>query len=457
MNNPMPFQTYEDKMQAMLRMPAPDPSFVASLRTQFGTQIPQSPSRFERLRVNLRRPAWAVAFVIFVFFLAVLLIIGPEKVIAAVERLFGYVPGVGFVENDTTLRVLPKPVSQTQDGVTLTIEQVVADPLRTVLIYRIDDLTSTAERSSKEFGNGVGWMMPVLRLSDGTEIQSAYGSLGYGQGKVEYQPLPGNTYQITFEFQYFPTTRPGSSAELWKIPLVLAPADTNSIVQTANDPQLSSNEIEGVILRLDRVLYESDETILQIGLQWKNPDQEVIQWGTLKLTNGAGQLLPLWVKNDFPMQDNQTHTSQIRVMATTRLDASQTYTLSMEGGTILLPMNASFTFDPGQLPKSGQTLPFKAQINERGYSLQILSARTIENRGNGQTGLQFDIQPPEGVIACYLDVDNPHLKAFEYRSGRQLLQPTLYFDQLPTEPFSVKVQSLLIKPDGKWELKWQPK
>jgi len=83
MNKPMPFQTYEEKMRAALRMPAPDPS----------------------------------------------------------------------------------------DGVTLTTEQGVADPQRTVLIYRIDDLTSTAERKSKEFGNGMGGMMPVMRLSDGTEIQ----------------------------------------------------------------------------------------------------------------------------------------------------------------------------------------------------------------------------------------------------------------------------------------------
>src|SRR5512142_3055096 len=82
------------------------------------------------------RPVLAILLVLVV----ILLLTGAAY---AVGMLTGYLPGVGFVERNS-LRVLAEPVSQTRDGITVTIEQVTADGARTVIIYKAEGLTIQA-------------------------------------------------------------------------------------------------------------------------------------------------------------------------------------------------------------------------------------------------------------------------------------------------------------------------
>lgn len=49
------------------------------------------------------------------------------------RRYQGYILGIGFVQ-PASLRVLAEPVRHTREGVTVTIEQVVADTERAVLV-----------------------------------------------------------------------------------------------------------------------------------------------------------------------------------------------------------------------------------------------------------------------------------------------------------------------------------
>jgi len=75
---------------------------------------------------------------ILVVLLIILLLTGAAY---AVGLLTGYIPGIGFVQTND-LRVLAEPVSQTRQGVAVTIEQVVVDTQRTVLAYKTEDLPS---------------------------------------------------------------------------------------------------------------------------------------------------------------------------------------------------------------------------------------------------------------------------------------------------------------------------
>ncbi len=53
------------------------------------------------------------------------LVIGPQRVYAAVLQLFGYIPGVGIVDQNSPIRLLAEPVSITRDGITVSVNQVV--------------------------------------------------------------------------------------------------------------------------------------------------------------------------------------------------------------------------------------------------------------------------------------------------------------------------------------------
>ncbi|MEM4188764.1 MAG: hypothetical protein QXN56_06435, partial [Candidatus Hadarchaeum sp.] len=79
------------------------------------------------------RPAWLVLILV----LMLALISGAAY---ALGRSLGYLPGVGLVEQGTPIRVLAETVSQTRDGITLTVQEAVLTSERTVIVLTLENL-----------------------------------------------------------------------------------------------------------------------------------------------------------------------------------------------------------------------------------------------------------------------------------------------------------------------------
>ncbi|HEX7393449.1 MAG TPA: hypothetical protein VF313_00840, partial [Anaerolineaceae bacterium] len=96
---------------------------VPEIRSEFADQVygdlmqrAVAKSRKPRPFFGLR-PAWSIALAILSLMIIATLAIGPQRVYAAVLQLFGYIPGVGIVDQSSPIRVLAEPVSVTRDGI----------------------------------------------------------------------------------------------------------------------------------------------------------------------------------------------------------------------------------------------------------------------------------------------------------------------------------------------------
>jgi hypothetical protein len=119
MNNFTPFVQLEDIIRAAVAVPQALPEFVDQLNTDLMQQA--SLKKRKILRPFYLRPVWIVLFAVITLLVVTTLIIGPQRVYAAVRQLFGYIPGVGIVEQSNGIRVLAEPVSVEQDGITVTV------------------------------------------------------------------------------------------------------------------------------------------------------------------------------------------------------------------------------------------------------------------------------------------------------------------------------------------------
>ena len=112
--------------------------------------------------------------------------------LAAVKNLIGYIPGIGFVQQDASTLYLAKPVSITQKGVTLTVEQAVADATRIVISYRMDGLP--------EPGQGETYACVYsdnrLKLPNGKERLPVGGGISGNEARIEFSPLPAGVKQV---------------------------------------------------------------------------------------------------------------------------------------------------------------------------------------------------------------------------------------------------------------------
>jgi hypothetical protein len=142
---------FELELKAILDVQEPDGAFVQVLRTRLlrapQTRQPQKSlvtwcQRWFTWRWGAGRTTWAwVTAIILLAGLAVFLAVGPQRVVAAARRwLGGFIPGIGFVDNQTSLRVLEKPVRISVDGAAIAVEKAYTNAGETAIqINYVDD------------------------------------------------------------------------------------------------------------------------------------------------------------------------------------------------------------------------------------------------------------------------------------------------------------------------------
>ena len=140
MNEFVPSAQLEDSIRTAVAVPQALPEFVDQLYTELMHQA-SSKSR-KALRPFYLRPAWIAVLAVITLLIVSTLIIGPQRVYAAVRQLFGYIPGVGIVDQSAPIRVLAERASVTRDGITVSVNQATLTADQLSAIGRVDVLIS---------------------------------------------------------------------------------------------------------------------------------------------------------------------------------------------------------------------------------------------------------------------------------------------------------------------------
>ena len=292
--------------------------------------MPRISARLERKSLMTTMRARPVVTVLVVL-LALLIL---TTVVYALGRLTGYIPGVGFVQKDS-LRVLAEPVSQTQDGITVSIEQVVADSERTIVIYKTEGLSLQAANSQGEGGGNPFGSVQQLRLPDGTMLQELTGDSSTPEPildtikteggwpnyvrRLVYPPVSSDVNELTLLIPVLENMPVGAAAENWSLTFHLkpAPADvtyapvievtpatqavtpSSPAAEETSVPALSSIATSnGFTLQLDNVIELEDGYVFTGNLSW---DDSVFPTGSGMiseavipvLTDANGQIIPV--------------------------------------------------------------------------------------------------------------------------------------------------------------------
>jgi len=318
MNNSLSL-TFEDKLRQATkqRLPAPDQEFVARLRAQLARPAPAHP----RPR---RHPLHIAAASALALVLLVTLIIGPQNVLAALQSLLGYIPGVGFVRAELTL---VEPVAVERQGITITVENLVVSTEETVLTFHIEGLplekafAYCEERRVADPQDPC--QTPPTNMGLQTDDGSVYeGKMIRGQGQAEnegrdwraylvFSPMPLGTTQATFTIDILPNMYPGIAPEDWAIPLQLQASDgqgqqpaqqptyvtiapTTAPTSAAPEETPTPSLQAGVELLLNAVSISEDTLALSVTVRWEEPNwhnAEIYDFNAMQST-GKGEPLP---------------------------------------------------------------------------------------------------------------------------------------------------------------------
>jgi hypothetical protein len=185
MNNPSP-DIFELELENALGLSDASPQFVQSLRQKLRNAPRQG---------YARRPlVWRFAVVLVITLTILFFAIGPQKVMAAVRQWLGqYFPGIGFVEDSNTIRILEKPATVKIDGAEVTIRWA----------YTVEDQTIIAPLEENDTRTCKDWViyspatrsqiqkisLGKLRLSNGRELEWDFNG--------GYPPIPADISEAT--------------------------------------------------------------------------------------------------------------------------------------------------------------------------------------------------------------------------------------------------------------------
>jgi hypothetical protein len=415
--------------------PAPEPAFVSGLErkllerqavmhqpAQDGRSVKRVWGQFS---ASLARRRWQYAIVLLFVALAIALFaIGPQRVLAQVQRWLGYVPGIGFV-NMAETRALASPVEVTRDGVTLRVEQVIAGPQRTQVLISVPGL-SEADLPSPNGAVENPDFSVYLHLPDGSRLEMTRWELSFGSGKLEFPPLPPGVSRITLVVPRLPLVPAGALPQDWEVPLVLRPLSgelNQALFPQPYGPPDASDSHHGIILRVLDVAQSATETAVRYQVEWLDPNWEFlfglgssrlpelrddlghIYWEGLGSHGSSVAEVAIAIPNasqatPTPAAPNYADTLVFPALS---LSASQA-TLWVDALEFQVPTQGSFSLDLGTHPKIGDSWPLDVRLVVAGFPVHFTAAhlrqeisRMPDGKSETQTMLEFDLDPlPEG-------------------------------------------------------------
>jgi hypothetical protein len=466
------------------------------------------------MRRLMTRPIMVLIAVI----LSMLLLTG---VAYAVGRLAGFIPGIGFVQDvhsvletpvivqremivtplpDTTGQANTKPVIQTpapaatnearpdtsptalsveeKKGITITVEQVVAEVDQLVISYKISGMPPNifgperAEKLSAEQNSEDPFMVNV-RIPDGTLLKLGRGGNCQGSGdlvsswlscRLVRSPLPEGVNQLTLEIDRLPNALPGELPEDWVIPIHLTPVSSSQSETGLQQPNLSSQPINGITLRLFKVDQSPAQTAFQLAMEWQGVNRIVSHTAPVILQDAQGHYYILTGGPDGGSYSmDKPNFATLPSLVTTPVDGSSSLTFRVDWVSMSASPHgadnsaAILKFDPGKAAQVGQEWIIDQTIQAAEFDLHFTKARLKAAQEGGFT-LEFDIQATPAITGVSLFPKEATSSSNEsgYDKARGVMVSRVTLPALPTQPVELYVSEILYKVNGPWEISWQP-
>lgn len=479
----------ERALQHLWGEAAPASEFVDHLEIRLLAMYRAATTRARNRGGRLR---WALAAAVALMVVVVLLVIGPERAWAQIQRWIGYIPGLGFIEHPEQARTLSAPASVSRQGVTVRVAQFAALADRTEILLIVDGFESAHYQPDDLERRDP---LVELILPDGERLDVRSANLISGRLHFVFPPMPDDATAAVLSLSHLPLAPQALAAGPWDLALTIAPITAEAIeaLPTPYTPVGAQVEQQGIHVEVVDVVNAADETRIRLRLRW--PDS---LWGALRGQNFGGGY---WAGALPDLVDDLGHVygpppqpgSAMAVSIVTGPDGTPTptpanhdetlelafaplstmargYTLNLNHLEFQAPVSSTLTVDFG--PE--QHLD-KALVLEHAFSVTGIPARLeravwtelSENAGGPGIGLALDVSvenpSDRRLIELGALIESPGLAeqhAFSFgasafgQNGLRLIAPWPTEQSLPTGPLTIHINSGAVQVRGPWRLDW---
>jgi hypothetical protein len=482
----------EEKLTAAANAVYISSEFSDDLWNQISNQnapVSVKPVRFSFLHSRPLQIAGLSLVILALIFLA----IGPQRVLAAFNQFIGYIPGIGFFRNDNSTLYLAQPVTSEQDGVTLTVQQTVADKDRLVITYTINGLAPFQQTDAAS----CLYDSIQVRLPDGKMKRVIGGGSSADmdtlKANVEFPPLPEKVNKITLVVSSMSPDPACTAPEDWAVNLKLGPApanmqlaDVNEFPQpdastsgtgtTSTEQPVVSPQVGEIEFTIDRTVALDDGYVISGHPTWKDQEwQSVVpEIAKVQLTDADGRSVAFNPTDDV-MKENSFAIKTVG--KDFKLPLHITIPSVVVTGYPADPSSSSFSFDAGASPQMGQKWEINKELKTVGQTIKIQSVQAVTDiiqtgpdpsqPGKEESGFVINETHGPSILGLVLRMSDP--QTTQHEDGELMMNSEsgpdgelnstnklFYEDHLPTGNITIQILNILFRVEGPWQLDIEP-
>ncbi len=391
--------------------------------------------------------------------IALFILLALSGVAYAISRSLGYIPGIGIVDQSMSIRVLAEPVSQTRDGITITVSDVVLTSSKIVVVYTVDNIPQ--EKLSRDVAAPGCGSKPAnrtqLKLPDGTlQDHLGYEAGGWGTGyksTYTFAPLSADVNDAVLIIPCIEGALPGALPEQWELPLRFIPAPSEMtivpVIEVTSSQEPTTDESP---LMIEKIV-ETDRGFILIGT-----------FNSTGLLRGASAM----DFSTYPVFTDANGQEVLYDFATSQLESpverppagsfpwafeiinkQHAYPLTMTVSAVAAQYSgssASFEFDPGPNPQEGQAWDLNQDIELAGFPVRVLKAiRTAD-------GYSFDFVSATMFHGVSLAIGNSLPAGAGLGDPGHFISVVRFEGEVPSGKLTVQASNPVVAISGNWQI-----
>ena len=444
----------ENDIRKLLAVSEPQETFRKDLYNQLKRK--HTSTRSSRPRGFSLKPAFVALLVAITILIASLFYYGPEVVYATITRLFDYIPGIGLVDQGTSIRVLKEPVSQIQDGITITVYEATLTDETTEIKFGITGVPLSAYSHNKVSTEGCTQQEYIL-LPDGKQLEMG-------------APIPADDNEAVLIIPCIFNTLPGKVPTDWEIPLefIPLPEDVTAypVEESSPEPQeelthtpapdAESKTTNGAdtAVKIKKTI-QTDEGYILIGSIEVNADQNI--WvnmtGIPEIMDVNGNKIPYEYPSDIQLSSiDNNHIPWAVQFDAANVSFPVTLDFHGEGYIRIEPDTPVYlTFDAGDDPQPGQKWDIHKSFSMGDYQF-ILETIQASNDGYSFT---FDTTLNDEEIMSPPSVEIIGYQALGGGGGKY--SNSLAFAEIPKGSLELELSGFTVQTQQYfWSTQWKP-
>jgi len=421
MSDLVPTPQFEEEIRAAITVPQANEKFVKSLHNRL---VQQAASQRKINRPFYLRPAWVITYIVFLVMIITTLVIGPQKVYADFLKLFGYVPGIGFVDLNQ-VRVLQNGVTQRHADQEVTAVRGLISPYGTDIWLEFNDEARPVADAWLETADGQRFTL--LNWSYDPDKSGTHGVV------MHFATLPESVNEVTLRL-----------VEGWSLPLVWVQGSTGSIkpanivlapTEALAETSIPAPSLCSQALGVQFCIQAAVDTVdgLQVLLESTSGGQYTTGSGfspsmfdfpgkksAITLTTSDGHVYP--VEPNSIQVGGEPSGSQSTLFFPGVQDLQGNFSLQISAVMLSVPLTDKISVNLGDHPTAGQALTIDKTIDVAGMPVHFSQAELISGNFGNSLMLKITSDPVEtkdGVTPYNIDPGRPEGIQDRYGAGNE--------------------------------------